>query len=321
MSYVSVANHRSMALDRVRNDRYARALAAVVNANSVVLDLGAGTGIHGMIAARLGARRVYLVEPEDVIAVAEEAVRANQLQDVVRCVQGSVEDVEIPEPVDVIVSALTGNFLLSEDLLPVLFHARDRLMKPGGTLIPDQATIELAPVTAPLLHAREISNWSDPQHGVTLAAARSYAANTIQYRWDRSEVSYLADPQTIHRVDFAKDQYEGLHGSVEFHVQSATTCHGFAGWFAMRLGTEWVSTAPDAEGMHWSPAFLPLDPPVSLSAGDAIAVKINRPPFGEWTWRTAWPGGSQRHSTMLAAPMKATTKIGEGRSRFGTMIR
>src|SRR3954467_14013850 len=145
MSYVYVANHRSMALDRVRNERYARALAAVVNENSVVLDLGAGTGIHGMIAARLGARRVYLVEPEDVIAVAEEAVRTKQLQDVVRCVQGAVEDVEIPEPVDVIVSALTGNFLLSEDLLPVLFHARDRLLKPGGTLVPDQATIELVP--------------------------------------------------------------------------------------------------------------------------------------------------------------------------------
>ena len=50
--------------------------------------------------------------------------------------------------------------------------------------------------------------------------------------------------------------------------------------------------------MHWSPAFLPLDPPVVLGAGDTITVKIDRPPFGEWTWRAAWPGGSQRHSTM-----------------------
>src|SRR3954454_2492869 len=60
MTYVSVASHRSMALDRVRNDAYADALRAVVTPSSVVLDLGAGTGVHGLMAARMGARRVYL---------------------------------------------------------------------------------------------------------------------------------------------------------------------------------------------------------------------------------------------------------------------
>src|SRR3954469_2494037 len=105
MTYVSVANHRSMALDRVRNDAYADALRAVVTPSSVVLDLGAGTGVHGLMAARMGARRVYLVEPEDVISVAEEIVHANGLDDVVRCVHGRIEHVDIPEPVDVIVSA------------------------------------------------------------------------------------------------------------------------------------------------------------------------------------------------------------------------
>ncbi len=133
MSYVVVSSHRGMALDAGRNEAYARALAAAITPDSVVLDLGAGTGVHGLMAARLGARRVYLVEPEDIIALAEENVRANGLQDVVQCIQGRIEDVTLPEPVDVIVSVLTGNFLLTEDLLPVLFHARDRFLRPGGT--------------------------------------------------------------------------------------------------------------------------------------------------------------------------------------------
>src|SRR5690606_17819269 len=93
MSYASVAGHRRMALDTNRNDAYARALAEVITPDTVVLDLGAGTGVHGLVAARLGARHVYLVEPEDVIALAEEIAAANGLADRVTAVQGRIEDV------------------------------------------------------------------------------------------------------------------------------------------------------------------------------------------------------------------------------------
>ena len=81
-----------MALDPVRNDAYAAALARVVTPDSVVLDLGAGTGVLGLMAARLGARHVYLVEPSDVLCVAEEIVAANSLQDRVTCLRGRLED-------------------------------------------------------------------------------------------------------------------------------------------------------------------------------------------------------------------------------------
>ncbi len=307
MSYVSVSGHRSMALDRLRNDLYADALRGVITDQSVVLDLGAGTGIHGLIAARLGAKRVYLVEPEDVIAVAEEIVQANQLQDVVRCLHGTLDDLELPEKVDVIVSAFAGNFLLSEDLLPLLFQARDTVLAPGGVLIPDRATMDVVPVTAPALHTREVAGWSEAQHEVTLAPARPYAANTVHYRWDRHEVTYLAEPQTVHRVNLAADQYTGLHANVEFQVATSGLCHGFAGWFTMRLGERWVSTAPHADAMHWSPAFLPLDPPIAVEKGDTITCQFDRPPYGEWTWRVTSPAGSQRHSTLLSAPIKAST--------------
>lgn len=79
---------------------------------SVVLDLGAGLGIHGLLAAQLGAKRVYLVEPEDIIAVAGQISQANGYGERVKCLQGVIEEVNLPEPVDVIISVFTGNFLL-----------------------------------------------------------------------------------------------------------------------------------------------------------------------------------------------------------------
>lgn len=296
-----------MALDRFRNGAYEEALRRVITPESVVLDLGAGVGILGLMAARMGARRVYLVEPEDVIAVAEECVRVNGLENVVRCLHGRIEDVTIPEQVDVIVSVFTGNLLVTEDLLPHLFHARDTYLKPSGVMIPERGTIEIAPVTAAAFHRREIEDWSAPQADVTLAPARQYAANNVFYRFPRHEVSYLGEPISIHAADFYTDGYLPVRAHVEVPVHTSGICHAFAGWFKMQIGERWLSTAPDAPETHWAPALFPLDPPVVCSSGDLFTVRVDRPPYGDWSWRVTCGGTEQRHSTMLAAALKSTT--------------
>jgi len=51
MSYADVIGHRSMAFDETRNRAYEAAIQRVVTRDSVVLDLGAGLGIHGLMAA------------------------------------------------------------------------------------------------------------------------------------------------------------------------------------------------------------------------------------------------------------------------------
>jgi predicted RNA methylase len=116
----------------------------------VVLDLGAGLGVHGLLAAAAGAKRVYLVEPEPVVQLAKEIARANGLADRIVILEGRIEEVELPEQVDLIISVFTGNLLYSEDLLPSLFHARDRYLKPGGHLVPDFAELLLAPCRRPI---------------------------------------------------------------------------------------------------------------------------------------------------------------------------
>ncbi len=297
-----------MALDARRNGAYAAALEQAVGRHSVVLDLGAGTGVHGLMAARLGAKRVYLVESEDIIFVAQEIAGANGLGNVVRCLHGRIEELTLPEPVDVIVSVLTGNFLLTEDLLSSLFHARDTALRPGGVLIPSAATMEAAPVSAATLHEKEIASWSVAQRGVDLGRARRYAANTIFYRQDGTkDLALLAEPQPLHTVDFHRDDYSSVHLEVTYEIARSGTCHGWVGWFTMKLGSEWVSTSPYDAPMHWSPAFLPLDPPLTLEQGELVTFSLDRAPFGDWTWRVRAESASQQHSTLLSAPMSATT--------------
>jgi precorrin-6B methylase 2 len=308
MAYESIASHRTMALDAVRNRAYAHALTHIITPDSVVLDLGAGTGVLGLIAARLGAQRVYLVEPTDVIAVAQELVSANGLGDRVTCMHGRLEDIELPEQVDVIVSVMTGNFLVTEDLLPTLFRARDTALKPGGHLVPNAAVMEATIVSAPAIHETHVSCWSGAQQGIDTSIGRSYAANTVVYNsTDIRGVRYLAEPGAVHAVDFDRDTYAGVHAAITLQATEAGICHGIAGWFRMQLGDTWLSTSPRDERVHWSAVFFPIDPPLPIDGGEQVAIGLDREPGGEWSWRVTAKDGKRRQSTLLSTPMTEAT--------------
>jgi hypothetical protein len=309
MSYSAVSSHRSMVFDDVRNDAYFDALRRVVTPSSVVLDLGAGMGVLGMMAARLGARRVFLVEPEDVIAVASEIVRANGLDAIVRCVRGRIEDVDLPERADVIVSVFTGNFLVNEDLLPSLFAARDKVLAPGGVLLPSAGTMEAVPVMAADLHGREVARWNAAQpNGLDVSVGRAYAANSLVVRADGlREAEWLADAGALCTIDFTTARTAAVNVETAWTITKSGVCHGWLGWFSVDLAGVAFSTSPRAPKTHWSPVFLPIDPPLEVEAGEQVVLSLERPPFGEWTWRMRSSTATRSHSTLLAMPLAPET--------------
>lgn len=52
-----------------------------------------------------------------------------QLDDKIDVIQGTIESVELPEKVDIIISEWMGYFLLRESMLDSVIYARDRLAK------------------------------------------------------------------------------------------------------------------------------------------------------------------------------------------------
>jgi SAM-dependent methyltransferase len=308
MRYARIQDHQTMIFDDQRNQAYAQAMASVITPDSVVLDLGAGLGIHGLLAAQMGAKRVYLVEPEDVIAVAAEMALVNGFADRVHCLQGRIEEIELPEKVDVILSVFTGNCLLEEDLLPSLFWARDQYLKPGGVLIPQAAVLEAAPIHAPELYEREIEVWSGACLGIDQSPARHYASHSIYYHRDQlSSEQYLAEPACLMNLDFYHCHSTHCSAQATYEIQTAGVCHGWSGWFKIQLGDVWLSTAPDTAPTHWSSAFLPLDPPLVLEVGASVEFSLIRPAFGDWTWRATTDRWEQHHSTFFSLPMTVGT--------------
>lgn len=310
--YSTVSSQRGMNFDPVRNPCYQRAIRQCVTPGSVVLDLGAGLGMLGFLAAQAGARKVYLVEPQPVIEVTRLVAEANGIGNV-ECIQSSVEDLELPGPVDVIISVFTGNFLLTEDLLPALFLARDRFLAPGGTLLPDRARMIAAPVSAPDYHQERVGNWNLAEasdhgietYGIDYAAARPFSVNSLYYESAEGlNAELLAEPACLAELDFMTATEAACDGRIETTVRTAGTCHGWLGWFDMRLGSEWLSTAPDAESTHWRQVFMPLDQPLTVQEGQRLTLHLKRPENGEWTWVTGHGDDVQRQSTFLSSPLR-----------------
>ena len=159
--YGQLYDHVGMLQDHVRMGAYYDAIrlnAARHFKGKVVLDVGAGTGVLSIWAAKAGARRVFAVEATGVATHAEALVRAHGLSDVVTVLRGRMEQLELPEKVDVILSEWMGYFLLRESMVSSVLYARDKWLRPGGAMYPSEARLLLAPMSEPgYLEGREAS--------------------------------------------------------------------------------------------------------------------------------------------------------------------
>ena len=156
--------HETMLKDQVRTDAYRDFVYDNKNLfkDKVVLDIGCGTGILSMFAARAGASKVIAVDKSDIMTKAQENIFNNGLSDKITCVKGAIEDVVLPvDKVDVIISEWMGYFLLYEAMLPSVLYARDRYLKPDGIMAPSSATMWIAPVADPEFVEDHINWWRD----------------------------------------------------------------------------------------------------------------------------------------------------------------
>lgn len=114
--------------------------------DKVVLDVGAGTGILSLWAAKAGAAKVYAIEYTNMAHNARKLLESNGVSDIVTVFQGDADEIELPSKVDIVVSEWMGAFLLRESMLDVVVRMRDKWMSPGGTMFPSHAKIYLAAV-------------------------------------------------------------------------------------------------------------------------------------------------------------------------------
>lgn len=303
MSYSDLSAHASMLFDETRNRAYLEAMRAVITPESVVLDLGAGVGVLGLLAAKLGARRVYCVEPAPVGLHIPALAAANGVGDRVELLRGRVEDIALPEQVDVLVSVFTGTLLFTEGLMPSLYHARDRWLKPGGAMIPDRARLQFAAVEAAEPHAEAVGIFAKSSLDIDYARLAGLPANLMSKlsRKDgkaiQASTSCMAvelNLRTTHQQDI---RWEGV-----LEATRDATLHGLLGWIELQLASAWLSTGIDQQEVHWQPMLLPVAEPMSVKRGESIKAGFRFVDDAQVYWSLAAGGRTQRQSTVLGDP-------------------
>lgn len=293
MTY-SLSDYGDMIADNARMDPYALALKAAIEPGSIVLDIGAGTGIHSLLACKFGASRVYAIEPNDAIHLGRELAEAAGYGDRIEFIQDLSTRVTLPERADVIVSDLRGVLPLYGMHIPAIIDARQRHLASDGVLIPKRDSLWVALVESRNIYADIVSPWDLP-YGLPMEPAKLIALNN----WSHDSLDSIRSANLLthpHRwavLDYAAiEASDGVNAEPQLEATRDGMAHGWLVWFESELiygvgfscGPE-QTRIPEVYGR----GFFPLLEPVSIGQGDSIVLNIQTELISgtyEWRWNT-----------------------------------
>ncbi|KAF5002285.1 hypothetical protein FGRMN_502 [Fusarium graminum] len=250
-SYAAHEIHETMLKDTVRTDAYRDFIYnnKHIFKDKVVLDIGCGTGILSMFAAKAGAKQVIAVDKSDIIIKARENIFHNGLSDVITTLKGAIEDVKLPvDQVDIIVSEWMGYCLLYEAMLPSVLYARDRYLKPDGILAPSSATIWIAPVADSEYVSDNITFWRDV-YGFDMKTMQEGIYDEARIE-AMPQSSVCGEPYPFKVLDLHTVKTEDLQFSAKWSsklTREVENVDGFLIWFDNFFTTARSDPVPPAE--------------------------------------------------------------------------
>jgi len=268
--------HGRMLHDDRRTGDYLAAIAAAVRPGDVVLDIGTGSGVLAVAAARAGARRVYAVEASDIAEVAERVFAANGVTDTVTLLPGWSREIELPERADLLVAELIGNEPLEEEILETTLDARRRLLKPEARLVPYRLTLLARPLRLPDGEARQraigraaVERW----RGLYQMEFQPLLEAEVVAGWPP-----VGPPTVLHELDLATFSDASVRASADLVLDQPETVNAVAVTFraALHGAIEHTLDPWTWPTSSWATSVWVLPEPLELGERAALRVRYTR---------------------------------------------
>jgi precorrin-6B methylase 2 len=283
--FASIVPHISMLKDNVRVGSYQQAISRHCRGRTVV-EIGCGTGILSIFAARAGARRVIAIEESAIADVAAEMFRANGVADTIELRRANSRDVSLDERADVIIHEVLGADPFSENVLAFIEDARERLLAPGGRMIPyalDVCCAGFEVLDRPYLDARRAAvelQELGALYGIDFAPLGGTLDDRLLPRplGDLGQMHFapriLTDETLLYHLDFRAPVEVEPRKELRLRAIRAGSLGGVLVWFRAHLDEQTVlSTSPYAPRTpSWDWNARPLERLIAIEPGDEIAI-------------------------------------------------
>jgi protein arginine N-methyltransferase 1 len=283
-----------MLADRVRVDTYHAAIARHIGPRDVVIDLGTGSGVLAFLASRHAAQ-VYAIDHSTMTALAAIVMAANGINNV-ELLKVNSRKLTLPDKVDVILHEQMGHALFDERMVLNVCDLRDRLLKPGGRIIPAVFDVFLDPVQIKDEYLVPFA-WEQRIHGLSFAALRQLEGSMApDYlfkelpQWEYHQ--FLCDSEPMLSFDLMTVTEDQLphRFQVTRPVTTAGRLDGICLHFTAHFDDELkISTSPFAPATHWRVPLLRTESHV-YGSGELLTMTVDAPDLTNlrtWTWSAA----------------------------------
>ncbi len=277
--------HVSMLNDLARTKGFLAAIEEAVKPGDVVVDVGTGTGVLAIAAARAGARRVYAIEATSIGQVAELMFEANGLADRIQLLQGRSTRLDLPEKADVLISEIIGSAPLSEQVLETFLDARARYLKPGARLVPERLAGYGVPVEIPAAvlgsrtFTREAAARWRSAYGIDFSplavVAASLGQSFLSQHSETRQWPWLSYPIRLFDIDLRSHADATVRSTASASARSSGVLNGLMIFFDLHVSSS-VRLSSDpataSEQSHWRNPVEILPEASNVQPGDLIEV-------------------------------------------------
>lgn len=276
--YSGWRSQRGMLRDTARTAAFQRAIDGVATARDLVVDVGSGSGILSLFAARAGAAKVYGLELTSMADDAQALAEANGFGDRIEFLQIDAAQFAPAQPIDLLMGEWLGNFLIDEwRHFEAFARLRDNYLRENGVVLPRKASLYLSPIDDSRLYMeRGDGYWERPVYGFDFrhAGERQFAAP--KRFLVQAHPHTLLGTYTLLDLDCNTDSSAAFffEKSTAVEIACSAVCHGFIGYFSVELAPGIVlDTSPFSLQTHWQQSYFPFKA-FALRSGDILNARV-----------------------------------------------